>query len=61
MKVAQALALFDGYEFVAPEHIQEIAAPVISHRIVMDPQARFSGRTSEIVVAEILKSVTAPT
>ena len=61
MKVAQALALFDGYEFVAPEHIQEIAAPVISHRIVMDPQARFSGRTSEIVVEEILKSVTAPT
>ncbi|UCH23078.1 MAG: MoxR family ATPase [Deltaproteobacteria bacterium] len=60
MKVAQALALFDGYEFVTPEHIQEIAVPVIAHRIVMDPQARFSGNTAASVLEEILKSVTAP-
>ncbi|MGD2268983.1 MAG: MoxR family ATPase [Desulfobacterales bacterium] len=60
MKVAQALALFDGSEFVHPEHIQEIAVPVIAHRIVMDPQARFSGTTAEGVVGEILKSVPAP-
>jgi MoxR-like ATPase len=60
MKVAQALALFDGYEFVTPEHIQEIAVPVIAHRIVMDPQARFSGRTTAGVLEEILKSVPAP-
>ena len=60
MKVAQALALFDGYEFVIPEHIQEIAVPVIGHRLVMDPQARFSGITAEGIVEEVLKSVTAP-
>ena len=60
MKVAQALALFDGYEFVTPEHIQEIAMPVIGHRLVMDPQARFSGTTAEGIIIEILKSVTAP-
>jgi MoxR-like ATPase len=60
MKVAQALALFDGSEFVHPEHIREIAGPVIAHRIVMDPQARFSGTTAEGVVGEILKSVPAP-
>ncbi len=60
MKVAQALALFDDYEFVTPEHIREIAVPVIGHRLVMDPQARFSGTTAEGIVEEILKSVTAP-
>ena len=60
MKVAQALALFDGYEFVTPEHIQEIAVPVIGHRLVMDPQARFSGTTAEGIVEEILKTVPAP-
>ena len=60
MKVAQALALFDDYEFVTPEHIQEIAVPVIGHRLVMDPQAHFSGSTVEGIVEEILKSVTAP-
>lgn len=61
MKAAQALALFDGYEFVAPEHIQEIAVPVIAHRIMMDPQARFSGKEAGGVVEDILKSVPSPT
>ena len=61
MKIAQALALFDGYEFVTPEHIQELAVAVIAHRLVMEPQARFSGKTATGVVEEILKSLPVPT
>jgi MoxR-like ATPase len=60
MKTAKALALFDGYEFVTPEHIQEIAVSVIAHRMVMDPQARFSGKTAQGVVEDILKTVPVP-
>ncbi len=60
MKTAQALALLDGSEFVTPDHIQELAVPVIAHRLVMDPQARFSGRTPEAVVQEILDRVPVP-
>ncbi|MEK7674876.1 MAG: MoxR family ATPase [Verrucomicrobiota bacterium] len=60
MKVAQALALFEGQEFVTPEHLQEIAVPVIAHRMVMEPQARFSGLTARGVVDEILKKVPVP-
>jgi MoxR-like ATPase len=45
---------------VTPEHIQEIAVPVIAHRIVMDPQARFSGLTAEQLVADIVKSIAVP-
>ncbi|MCP4345720.1 MAG: MoxR family ATPase [Desulfobacterales bacterium] len=60
MKTAQALALFDGNEFVTPEHIHEIAVPIIAHRMVIDPQARFSGRTVEGVVEEILKTIPVP-
>jgi len=61
MKIGQALALFDGNEFVTPENIQEIATPVIAHRIVMEPQARFSGKTAQGIVEEIIKSVPVPT
>ena len=60
MKVAQALALFDGQEFVAPEQVQELAVAAIAHRLLMEPQARFSGRTAESVVEEILSSVPVP-
>ena len=61
MKVCQALALFDGGEFVTPEHIQQLAAPVIAHRMVMEPQAKFAGLTAAGVVADILKKVPVPT
>ncbi|TAE59544.1 MAG: MoxR family ATPase [Nostocales cyanobacterium] len=60
MKIAQALALFDGYEFVTPENIQELAVFVIAHRLVMQPQARFSGKTAVSVVEEIIQSLPVP-
>lgn len=60
MKAAQALALFDGLDFVTPEQIQELASPVIAHRLVMEPQARFSGVTARGVVEEILKKTKVP-
>ena len=60
MKAAQALALFDGLEFVTPEQIQELAVAVIAHRLVMEPQARFAGRTPRAVVEEVLKKSKVP-
>src|SRR5215831_6473395 len=60
MKAAQALALFDGLDFVTPEQIRELAVPVIAHRLVMEPQARFSGHTARSVVEEVLKKVKVP-
>jgi MoxR-like ATPase len=60
MKIAQALALFDGYEFIIPEQIQEVAVAVIAHRLVMEPQARFSGQTAETVVEDILNTIPVP-
>lgn len=60
MKAAQALSLFDGLDFVNPEHIREMAAPVMAHRLVLEPQAKFSGVTARQVVEEILKRVPVP-
>ena len=60
MKAAQALALFDGLAFVTPEQIQELAVPVIAHRLVMEPQARFSGLSARGVVADVLKKLPVP-
>jgi MoxR-like ATPase len=60
MKAARALALFDGSDFVVPEQIQELAVPVIAHRLMMEPQARFSGLTARGVVEEIVKKLRVP-
>jgi MoxR-like ATPase len=61
MKSAQSLALFDGLDFVSPEQVRELAVPVIAHRLVMEPQARFSGQTARGVVEEVLKKIPVPT
>jgi MoxR-like ATPase len=60
MKAAQALALFGGLDFVMPEQVQELAVPVVAHRLVMEPQARFSGHTARGVVEEIVKKIRVP-
>ena len=60
MQTARALALFDGQDFVTPDHIQEIAVPVIAHRLVLDPQARFSGQTAQGIVEELVETVPVP-
>lgn len=60
MKVSQALALFDGRGFVTPDHIQELAVPVMAHRLSIEAQAKFSGVTARGVVEEILKKVPSP-
>ncbi|HUC85735.1 MAG TPA: MoxR family ATPase [Candidatus Acidoferrales bacterium] len=60
MKAAQAEALFEGNDFVAPEQIQKLAVPVIAHRLVLESQARFSGVTQRGVVETVLKKLPVP-
>src|SRR5215510_467771 len=42
-RIAQGLALVEGMDFVAPEHVRALAVPVLAHRLALDPQAKFSG------------------
>jgi len=60
MRVAQAIALFEGRAFVTPDDVQAIAAPVIAHRLLLDPQSRFSGLTAAGIVDDVLKKIPAP-
>jgi MoxR-like ATPase len=60
MKASQALALIEGREFVVPEDVREMAVPVIAHRMVAEPQARFAGLTTAGIVEEILTKVPSP-
>jgi MoxR-like ATPase len=60
MKASQALALSEGREFVIPEDVREMAVPVIAHRMIAEPQARFAGVTTAGIVEEILTKVPSP-
>src|SRR2546423_3565316 len=60
MKAAQALAVFDGLGFVTPDHVQELAVPVIAHRLGLEAEAEISRLTARGAVEEILRKLPAP-
>ena len=57
---AKAYALFSGEDYVKPEHVQALAVPVLAHRTVIDPQAKFAGTSAAALVGGILKDVPIP-
>jgi MoxR-like ATPase len=60
MKVSQALAVFQGDDFVSPELIQSVAADVIAHRMVLAPEAKYSGSSARRIIAEIIEQIPVP-
>jgi MoxR-like ATPase len=60
MKASQACAVLQGRNFVAPDDVQKMAVPVLSHRIIVRPEARLTGMTAERVLKSILNSVDVP-
>ena len=59
-KASQALAALRGRDYVIPSDVQDLCAPVLSHRLHISPQIRLRGRTPAEVVAEIVGSVPVP-
>ena len=60
MKLAQALASFDGYDFVTPDHVQEIAVPALAHRLVMSPQSLMGQRSPGDCIERIVNRIPVP-
>jgi MoxR-like ATPase len=54
---SRALAAVRGRDFVLPDDVKELAAPVIAHRLVLSPEGRLRGVRSSQVVADILSVV----
>lgn len=60
VRAARVWALSQGRNFVLPDDIKALALPVWAHRIVLDPDAEFSGATQAGVIERALKNVAAP-
>jgi MoxR-like ATPase len=59
-RAAQALAALRGRDFVKPDDIKELAAPVLAHRLILHPEARLRGRTPAEIVRALTARVPAP-
>ena len=57
LRAAQAHALLDGRDFVSPEDVQQMAEPVLAHRLVLSPEARMRNMTAERILANVMGAV----
>ncbi|MFW5995361.1 MAG: AAA family ATPase [Spirochaetia bacterium] len=59
-KTAQALAAIRGRDYVVPEDVKELVAPVFLKRLILKSDALIKGRTVEEVLEAIVDSVEPP-
>ncbi len=61
VRVARVWAAAHGRNYVLPDDVKELAAPVWTHRLIMSPEAEFAGASAENVIAQVLQNTSAPT
>ena len=59
-KTAQAKAALDARDFVTPDDVKGMAETVLAHRMILTSNSRLRGRTTEMIVEEVLDSVPVP-
>jgi MoxR-like ATPase len=57
---ARAVAASQGMDFVIPDHIQQLAVPLLAHRVVLTPSADIEGQLASGVIESIVKQIKAP-
>ena len=60
LKAARSIAAASGRGFVTPDDVKAVAMPVLSHRILLRPEAQLQGRTAEEVIIRAIQSVPVP-
>ena len=61
VRSAQVWAAAQGRHFVLPDDVKSLAGPVWEHRILVDPDAAYTGATAAAVVQRALAAVPVPT
>jgi MoxR-like ATPase len=60
LRVARAFAATDGRDYVTPDDVKSVAAPVCGHRMALTAEAELRGARVETVLADILDDVPVP-
>jgi MoxR-like ATPase len=59
-QTAQAWAALQGRDFVLPDDVKQMSPHVLTHRLMISPQAQLRGRLPEELIADIVDSVPVP-
>jgi MoxR-like ATPase len=59
-RAAQARALLNGRAYVSPDDVQALAGPVLGHRVVLTPEARYGGRGADGILRDVVQGLRVP-
>jgi MoxR-like ATPase len=59
-KLARAWAVIHGRAYVTADDVRELVIPVLAHRVIVKPEARYAGKTGPTIMAEILAATPVP-
>lgn len=59
-RAGQAIAALQGRDYVTPDDIKKIAAPILAHRLILAPGARLQERDEGTILDYLLDSVQVP-
>ena len=54
-RAAKVWAAMEGRDFVTPDDVKTLAAPVLEHRLILDSGARFSGVSVSAILDDVLE------
>jgi len=60
LSTAKAIAAIRGRDFVTPDDIKFVAAPVLNHRIMLTPEKEMEGISSKDVIKQIIEQIEVP-
>ncbi|TWT75320.1 AAA family ATPase [Allorhodopirellula solitaria] len=60
-RCSQAMAAIRGRNFVLPDDVKKILAPVMNHRLILRPESRLRKLTTEKVLEQVLGDIAVPT
>ncbi len=60
LKASRALAAGRGMEFVTPDEVKDVTAPVLRHRVILRPEALIDGLTPDYFLENLLARVPVP-
>ncbi len=60
LKMARAYAALTGRDYVIPDDIKRFAVPVLSHRLILQPEHWMIHRVAEEIIAQVLAQVPVP-
>jgi MoxR-like ATPase len=60
LKMARAHAALEGRDYILPDDVKRFAVPVLSHRLILQPEYWMSKQISGEVIRDVLEKIPVP-